>query len=151
MHGYFLLFYLELGDTISGFFGGKDNKDDKKPTTDETAQEVSMSCLQCDFILLLTNFFPYLQFSLWVSFSFSFKFILFFLNHHMICLKNQCKLLFDFFFPGEFGLYYYFFFGSTACFFCIKGDKPGDKSGEGKTESEAQQPKPDSGDEKVPL
>lgn len=54
MHGYFLLFYLELGDTISGFFGGKDNKDDKKPTTDETAQEVSMSCLQCDFILLLT-------------------------------------------------------------------------------------------------
>lgn len=29
----------KLGDTISGFFGGKDNKDDKKPTTDETAQE----------------------------------------------------------------------------------------------------------------
>lgn len=30
----------KLGDTISGFFGGKDNKDDKKPTTDETAQEI---------------------------------------------------------------------------------------------------------------
>lgn len=55
-----------------------------------------------------------------------------------------------FFFPEEFSLYY-FFFGSTACFFCIKGDKPGDKSGEGQSESEAQQPKPDSGDEKVPL
>lgn len=110
VHGYFLLFYLELGDTISGFFGGKDNKDDKKPTTDETAQEVSMSCLQCDFILLLTNFFPYLQFSLWVSFSFSFKFILFFLNHHMICLKNQCKLLFDVFFSRRIWFILLFFF-----------------------------------------
>lgn len=48
-------------------------------------------------------------------------------------------------------LVYIIFFGSTACFFCIKGDKPGDKSGEGQSESEAQQPKPDSGDEKVPL
>lgn len=87
VHGYFLVFYLELGDTISGFFGGKDNKDDKKPTTDETAQEVSISCLQCDssFCLLLTFSHIYLQFSMWVSFSFSFKFILFSLNHCMIC------------------------------------------------------------------
>lgn len=87
VHGYFLVFYLELGDTISGFFGGKDNKDDKKPTTDETAQEVSISCRQCDssFCLLLTFSHIYLQFSMWVSFSFSFKFILFSLNHCMIC------------------------------------------------------------------
>lgn len=30
----------KLGDTISGFFGGKEDKADKKPTTDETAQEI---------------------------------------------------------------------------------------------------------------
>lgn len=55
------IFFLELGDTISGFFGGKEDKEDKKPTTDETAQEVITSCLQCasSFCFLLTLF-PYL-------------------------------------------------------------------------------------------
>ncbi|XP_022325239.2 hypoxia up-regulated protein 1-like isoform X1 [Crassostrea virginica] len=33
----------KLGDTISGFFGGKESKEDKKPTTDDTAQEGSKS------------------------------------------------------------------------------------------------------------
>lgn len=142
------IFFLELGDTISGFFGGKEDKEDKKPTTDETAQEVITSCLQCasSFCFLLTLF-PYLQFSMWVSFSF--KFILFCLNSSYSLLRKSMQSPLQYFFSMD-NLVYVFFCWS-ACFFCIKGDKPDDKSGEGKTESEAQQPKPDNGDKKVPL
>lgn len=146
------IFFLELGDTISGFFGGKEDKEDKKPTTDETAQEVITSCLQCasSFCFLLTLF-PYLQFSMWVSFSFSFKFILFnfCLNSSYSLLRKSMQSPHQYFFSMD--NLVYIFFCWFACFFCIKGDKPEDKSGEGKTESEAQQPKPDSGDKKVPL
>lgn len=86
---------------------------------------------------------------MWVSFSFSFKFILFCLNSSYSLLRKSMQSPLQYFFSMD--NLVHIFFCWFAWFFCIKGDKPDDKSGEGKTESEAQQPKPDNGDKKVPL